>query len=370
MKKSILFMAQLPPPVHGAAIRNKSLLDSKLLNSEFDLYPLPLKFVDNMKDLGKFSFRKIFVMIGYCFKLIKMLLTKNPDLVYFTMSPSGGAFYRDILFITIIKLFGKKTLLHFRVKGIKNTSKSPVGRLLVKYAFKNSDIICLSRHQLTDLNGMAQRQPYIVPNGIKVETSFLHLADENQDKIADTVKILFLSNLSRKKGIPDLIEALEILRNRGYDFNVSLVGNEWDLSFEDVQRMISAANLSDKVKIEGPKFGKEKFSFIAASDIFVFPTYFELFPGVILEAMQFGKAIVSTFEGSIPEIIENGVDGILVKQQHPADLAGAIASLIDDPVKRKAMGACAKKKFFDQFTLEQFERNMQMTYEDVLKNKI
>lgn len=360
-------MAQLPPPVHGAAIRNKSLLDSDLLNKEFNLYPLPLKFIDNMKDLGKFSFRKILLMVQYCFRMFGIFFSKKIDLVYFTMSPSGGAFYRDILFITIIKLFGKKALLHFRVKGIKKTSQSAMGRTLIKYAFRDSDIICLSQHHLLDLNGLAQRQPYIVPNGIKVEKTFLHLADEYVATGRRLPKILFLSNLSRKKGIPDLIAALAILKNRGYDFDVSLVGNEWDLSFDDINIMITQAGLSGKIKLEGAKFGKEKFEFISQSDIFVFPTYFELFPGVILEAMQFGKAIVTTFEGSIPEIIENYKDGIMVKQQDPEALANGISYLIDQPARRDEMGTSAKKKFFEQFTLETFERNMQSVFEDACK---
>lgn len=112
-------MAQLPPPVHGAALRNKSLLESSLLNNEFKIYSLPLKFINNLKDLGKFSLRKMFLMMVHCIRMTCILLTKKIDLVYFTMSPSGGAFYRDILFISIIKLFGKKRILHFRVKGIQ-----------------------------------------------------------------------------------------------------------------------------------------------------------------------------------------------------------------------------------------------------------
>jgi hypothetical protein len=61
-----------------------------------------------MKDLGKFSFRKIWLMIRYCLSLAGILINNKVDVVYFTMSPSGGAFYRDMLFITIIKLFAKK----------------------------------------------------------------------------------------------------------------------------------------------------------------------------------------------------------------------------------------------------------------------
>src|SRR5262245_18160635 len=99
MKKRILFMAQLPPPVHGASLRNKSLLDSKVLNEQFDSISLPLKYIDEMKDMGKISPRKILLMIRHAMKMTWIFLTRKIDLVYFTMSPSGGAFYRDVFFI-------------------------------------------------------------------------------------------------------------------------------------------------------------------------------------------------------------------------------------------------------------------------------
>lgn len=357
-------MAQLPPPVHGAALRNKSLLDSELLNNEFNIINLPLRFIDNMKDIEKFSFTKIWIMIRHCYRMTGILFNNKIDVVYFTMSPSGGAFYRDILFITIIKLFHKKRILHFRVKGIKKTATSPLGRFLVRYAFRGSEIVCLSNHHMLDVEGFPDNTPFLVPNGIKVETQFLYLMDE---KIPSAVPhLLFLSNLSVKKGIPDLINAFGILKEKGYKFTAGIVGNEWDMSFAQVKELILDKGIENEVKLEGPKFGKEKFEQLARADIFVFPTYFELFPGVVLEAMQFGKAIVSTFEGSIPEMIDNNVNGILVQQQNASALADAISQFLDNPEKIIEFGALAKKKFFEEFTLQAFESKMHTVFKEVI----
>jgi glycosyltransferase involved in cell wall biosynthesis len=366
MKHTILFMAQLPPPVHGAALRNKSLLESELLNNEFNVISLPLKFIDDMKDMGKFSFRKIFLMARHAFRMIGIFTSRKVDLVYFTMSPSGFAFYRDIFFIALIKLFGKKRLLHFRMKGIQATGKKRIGNKLVKYAFKGSDIVCLSHHHMMDMEGFTNRPPYIVPNGIKVEKEFLPLADEYRFDANAPAKLLFLSNLTRTKGIPELIEAVAMLKTKGYRMQVDIVGDEWYMSFNEAKELISKAGVEDIVTLVGPKTGRDKFRFIANADLFVFPTWFELFPGVILEAMQFGKPIVSTFEGSIPDIVENGKDGILVEPKNAVQLAEAIAYMLDHPTVRLEMAANARKKFFEDFTLEAFERKMHAVFEDVL----
>ena len=359
-------MAQLPPPVHGAALRNKSLLESELLNHQFSIISLPLKFIDDMRDMGKFSFNKLFLMLRHCYRMIRILLTRKVDLVYFTMSPSGFAFYRDILFITIIKLFRKKRLLHFRMKGLQVTGKKPIGRILVKFAFKGSEIVCLSRHHTLDVEGLTDKPPYIVPNGIKVERDFLYLSDAYVHTPGSTPKLLFLSNLSRKKGVPELIQAFGILKRKGYNFTANIVGDEWSMSFDDAKHLIKKEALEESVTLEGPKTGLEKYTFIAQADLFVFPTWFELFPGVILEAMQFGKPIVSTFEGSIPDIVDNNENGLLVEQRNADQLAEAIAYMLDHPSERFRMAANARKKFFEDFTLEAFERKMHHVFEEVI----
>jgi glycosyltransferase involved in cell wall biosynthesis len=364
-RKAILFMAQLPPPVHGAALRNKSLLESEEINKKYILHSLPLKFVDDIRDLGKFSFKKILLTIQYCFRLSGILMGRKVDFVYFTMSPSGGAFYRDIIFISIIKLFRKKRLLHFRVKGIQQTATSKLGRKLVRFAFKGSDVICLSYNHTKDVEGLTWNKPYIVANGIKVEREFLELFGNTLPN-REPPRILFLSNLSRKKGVPELLEALGNLKLKNHSFTADLVGSEWDMSFEDVRKLIREHGLNGNVNIAGPKYGKEKFQFIAQADIFVFPTYFELFPGVVLEAMQFGKAIVSTTEGSIPEIIDHGVNGLLVEPRNTSQLAAAIESMLENPEQRQNMGQLAQSKFFKEFTLTAFENRMIAVFDDVL----
>jgi len=366
-KKRILFMAQLPPPVHGAALRNKSLLESKVINDQFEISSLPLRFVDDLKEIGSFSFKKVLVAIGFCFKLFFILVTKKIDLAYFTMSPKGGAFYRDVLFITILKVFRKKVLLHFRVKGIQTTASSGTGRRLVRYAFRGSDIVCLSMHQLEDMKGFLTKPPYIVPNGIQVEKYRFETKDPcSEPGPGKQLHILFLSNLMRTKGIYELVESLEMLRKRNFNFEVAIAGKEFDISYAELNGLLREKQLEDFVKVIGPVYGEEKFKTIAAADIFVFPTYFELFPGVVLEAMQYGRPIISTFEGSIPEMIDQEVNGMLVPPKDPVALADAMENLLSDCAKRERLGAAAKEKFFKEFTLEKFEENMKSVFIDVI----
>jgi Glycosyltransferase len=361
MKEKILFLLQVPPPVHGAALRNLSLVESTLLKESFLIKLLPLRFADEIKDIGSVSVKKFWRLIIFLFKLIVELIFSRPKFVYFTISPVGNAFFRDVLIVAIIKLFRIPIAYHLRGLGIREEYKKGINRRLYDFVFRNSFVICLSKNHTLDIQGILQRKILIVPNGIKVEA---HPLPFNEAAIP---QLLFLSNYIKSKGVLDFLEALRILHEKGVPFKSKLIGSPWDVSIEDLRNFVTAHGMSSKVEINEPKFAEEKFNAILDADIFVLPTYYELFPGVVLEAMQCGKPIVSTLTGAIPEIIDDGVNGFLVPTHQPGAVANKIEILIKDPALRKQFGDAAYRKFMDNYTLEGFEQNMKETFEEILK---
>jgi len=116
--------------------------------------------------------------------------------------------------------------------------------------------------------------------------------------------------------------------------------------------------MNDTVCYLGKKYGADKYEIYADADIFVLPTFYEneCFPLVLLEAMQFSLPLVSTKEGGIPDIIEEGVNGLMVSPRNPVHLAKKLASLIEDAELRALMGKNAYTKYKRSYTLELFER--------------
>ena len=118
----------------------------------------------------------------------------------------------------------------------------------------------------------------------------------------------------------------------------------------------------------GKKYGKEKDEAYQQTDIFVFPTYYhnECFPLVLLEAMQYGLPCISTNEGAISDIVDDGVTGYIVKAHNAGHLAAKIEELIDDKQKRMDMGMNGYRKFQEQFTLDMFEKRMSEVLEQLM----
>ena len=177
------------------------------------------------------------------------------------------------------------------------------------------------------------------------------------------VNILFLSNLIEGKGIFILLEACRLLKDRGLPFRCTFIGREGDVTAAAFRARIDEAGLSGKVYYEGPKYGKEKYAEFAGADIFAFPSHYDTFGLVNLEAMQFCLPVVSTWQGGIPDVVEDGVTGFLVPVKSPALVADRLEELIRDPGLRIKMGKAGYEKYKKEFTMEIFENRLRSILE-------
>jgi len=128
---------------------------------------------------------------------------------------------------------------------------------------------------------------------------------------------------------------------------------------------ITEKGLSSFISVVGPKHGEEKMRVFNNADIFVLPTLEDIFGLVNLEAMQYSLPIVSTFEGAIPDVVEDGVTGFLVPQRDATILADRLEMLINDASLREKMGAAGRAKYERQFTLERFENRIKEILQEV-----
>ena len=181
--------------------------------------------------------------------------------------------------------------------------------------------------------------------------------------------VLFLSNMMAEKGVWTLVSAAQVLRQRGFDFEVHFVGKWSDISEDDFIALVKEARLESVCMAYGPQYGKDKEVFWRNADLFVFPTFYhnECFPLVLLEAMQHGVPCVSTAEGGIPSIIDDGKTGFLVERQNAKMLAEKMAWLMEHPEECKCMGMKGREKFELEFTLDVFERKLKSILEQCLE---
>jgi glycosyltransferase involved in cell wall biosynthesis len=363
MKKKILFIVQLPPPVHGTSLMNQYVVQSRLIQSEFECAVLPMQFSDNITDIGTASFKKLWRLLVFCTRLVGKLIAFRPHVVYFTMAPVGKAFYRDALFSCLMRPFRCKRLFHLHGKGIAGeAAASSFKRLLYKFVFSNSHLILLANSLKQDVSTVYAGNPFILHNGIPDRPTPLERTHNSMPVF------LYLSNLVSSKGIHIFLKSIVNLHKKKIPFRAIITGAPYDISIEQVKKFIVEHNLGPNTIVTGPLYGKEKEAVLLEANILVFPTYYqnEAFPLTILEAMQAGLAVVTTSNGAISEIIENGVTGFITPMQDTAATTEKMELLAINATVRKEMGLKAIESVKQRYTMNIFERRLYDIFKQVL----
>lgn len=366
-KPHILYIATFPPPVHGASMVSIQIKESKLLNETFDGDYVNIGTSHKITEIGKsgltIKFVKLFRFLEALLKTLYLLIRHKYDLCYCAITCHGTGFIKDTPFVLLCKLFDKKIVIHQHNKGMSKDVDKPLFRWLLPLVYNNTKVILLSKFLYSDIEKIVKKENVIIcPNGIKqTKNKSDHKNNDMANLEHSTLHILFLSNLLISKGVLDLLDALEILKDKGYSFVCDFVGGETkDIDTNRFSQEVNNRRLNGVATYHGRKYGKEKEDYLERTDIFVLPTYNECFPLVLLEAMEKGIACISTNEGGIRDIIDDGKNGIIVSQKDVESLTFAIEKLLVNNKLREDIGKASKQKFEENFTEEAFERKMRM----------
>ena len=370
MKNNILFLLHLPPPVHGSSVVGLSIKESEHINQTFEGRYINLLASKKVDESGNVNIRKLFGFVGIGLKLFGELMKQKPTLCYFALTTTGAAFYRDVLLVILLKLFCVKRVYHLHNKGVSRCAQHRTNRLFYKFVFKGTNVILLSKNLYSDIQEFVnESEVYICPNGITDQLP--KSKNQSKNKLESVVRILFLSNLIESKGVFILLEAFAFLKKNGMHFEGVFIGGESDVTITKFNNWVNQLELNQQVVYLGRKYGREKHQAFSEADIFTFPTYYnnECFPLVLLEAMQFSLPVISTFEGGIPDIVEDGVTGFLVPQKNSKVLAERLEFLMKKPELRTKMGMAGRSKYEKEFTLENFDTNLVSILKQIIENK-
>lgn len=355
--KKILFLMQLPPPVHGASVVNKSIHDSSLVNSTFLTKFVNISPAINVDELGKFSIRKLFISFFILIKSIFYYVYFSPNLVYMTLSPHGIAFWKDSIILIVIKVLRGKCIVHLHGKGIADeVSSSKIKKIFYKFVFKRVDVIHLSESLSKDTEAIRDNKAsvYILNNGV-------HSPCFDFTSKSGVLRFLYLSNYIPEKGADTLVKAINLIEDKYINsFTVDFYGKQVDEKFfQELNRNLEN-KFRDSINFFGPIYSEDKFTAFSNRHVFVLPTYYknESFPLSILEAMSFGLPILSTFEGSIPEIVVDGETGFIFPANDPVKLSHLMVFYIQNPDILFKHRVNSYERFKKKYTLEQFETEL------------
>ena len=185
---------------------------------------------------------------------------------------------------------------------------------------------------------------------------------------ADSQILLNIARVSPQKGLLYAVRALpEIVRHYPQAQLLS-VGSTADAHWTaQLKREAENMGVADHFHVLGAQ--TNVVDFLRASDIFVFPSLYEGLGIALIEAMAAGCVCVATNTGPIPEVLEDGKDGILVPPADPQQLAYTVCELLGDPNRRSELSAAAKETAFRRFQPRQSAERLLSIYESVVDHR-
>ena len=188
-----------------------------------------------------------------------------------------------------------------------------------------------------------------------VDTAAFHPVPRATD-VGRPMAILAIGTLHEVKGQTHLIEACRRLAADGVDFVCRFIGDGPDRPA--LERQIAEAGLTDRVELLGQRPRDEVIGLLGTSDVLVAPSVptkggkREGIPVVLMEAMSAGLPVVASSLSGIPELVADGVTGLLVPPGDPAAIAAALRRLADDPDLRTRLGVAARGRVVADFDVD------------------
>lgn len=295
----------------------------------------------------------IYSIIAFMF----FFITKRNYDIYHIHVASYGSTFRKSLYVKAAKKWGKKVLLH--VHGAEYMvfyEKSKKKDRIISFLNSADKVVALSNEWKNTFEKVFNIKNCIVlENGIDIEK--FSVAVNNKE--IDSHAFLALGRLGKRKGTYDLIEAVSNVKKRIPDIKCYLAG---DGDVENCRSLIQKKGLQNNIYVVGWVDFDMKLELLKKTSVLVLPSYNEGLPMAILEGMASGKPIISTNVGAIPEVIVNGVNGVLINPGNISELEIAMIKYATDFNSVKIAQDANLKLVNQKYSMEVMHNKLKQIY--------
>lgn len=365
-KKNIVILGKLPPPFIGPAMATQIMLKSKL-RQEFEIYHLDTSDHRDINTLGKIDFQNIFLAFKQYCKLVWLLVSQKPEIVYLPNKQTTIGFLQDLPIMIITKLFRKKLVCHLRGGDFLNwyNSLPAFMKWVVRkaYSFVDAQIVLGRNLKYIFAGIVVDEKIHVVPNGANFVFS-----SAGKNGAAESLKILYLANFHRSKGVLDVLYAIPHIYQESKSVEFTFAGSWRDEETKEEFERFMRRNRGLPIRVLGPVSGERKMKLYSESDVFVFPSYYppEGHPWVIVEATAAGLAIIATDHGAIAESVIDGKNGFIVEKKNPKQISERIIFLSRNRKVVREMGKESRRRYEENYTEDMMVERLKNCFNSVL----
>lgn len=349
----LIVIGPLPPPVHGVAISTALALANPILNNRFEVRHLDTTDARTIENLGRWDFTNVALGLKALAGLARRLRGRK-GVVYLPLSENVGGFARDSLFIRLAALVGWKVTVHIRNSTFRDFygARSRPFQWWIRTTLSRLTSMAVLGVTLRPLfDGlMDSSRIVVVPNGTPEAPQL--------NEVTDPDLVLYLSNLSSKKGIREGVDAALILVREHPTARVVFVG-AWESQELARELKARAAPAKGRIEFRPPITGEAKERLLASCAVLLFaPAWGEGHPRIVLEAICRGLPLVTSDRATIAETVTDGREAFVLPDPVPEHLAARILQLLGDEALRTRMGEAARQRYLAAYTQERADMRL------------
>jgi glycosyltransferase involved in cell wall biosynthesis len=209
---------------------------------------------------------------------------------------------------------------------------------------------------------------HLVYHGLSADFARMLAADEHPQPANGALHVLGVGRLVAKKGFDVLVEACGELDRRGIPFDATIIGQD-DKHGDAIRRRVQQLGLEQRIRIPGAMGPDELLDQYRRASALCMPCRLldddrDGIPNVLVEAMAAGTPVVATSVSGIPELIEDGVNGLLVEPEAPDQLADALLRLHRDPGLAARLRQAGRTTVEERFDGDRLARELASLFEE------
>lgn len=306
--------------------------------------------------------------LAYVFKVFLLAYLRRRELDVIQVHVAGIAMIPAFI---ISKITGKPYVVTCHGSDIRILRKKAIVRFLQKILLLKASYVVAVSKDITDLlikeYGLSSQSIKLIPNGYDEVFVKQLLARPSNDVCQKTPSVVFVGSLREVKDPLNLIEAFKVISDRIKNIHLQIVGD--GPLRPAVERKIKRYKLQDRVTLHGMVPHQRALEVMASAEIYISTSVEEGLPTSLIEAMALEKAVITTGVGGVPEIIIDGVNGLLTPPRLPERIAQLIERLLKDPVLAERLEKAAAESVRD-FSWNSIAQKYQSIYQEVRRQRI
>ena len=362
----ILFLAQLPPPVHGVTVVSERVACMLEESGAANVERRWQGGARSLTDIGTKNFSKVRELIGLAVSLVSdWVRGRRYDAAYLTFTPWSHAAIRDAGLAWLAGLLAPRVLVHLHTEGLGEVLQSGSLRArIIRALLRKSELVAITEEtaQMAERAGLFSRVNRLA--NMAERPVALEGRGRREREATGAVHCAYLGNYDERKGIYDFVDVIGALKSDGACVTATIAGGPSRfVTSQNLADYIAGRGLGDDIDVHGFVDDDVKSRLLQEADLFIYPTRHDHAPLVLLEAMAHGAVPITLDAGGIRSLMGAGLaENVFDHTAEPRSvrqwMVERVKDYIGDPKRLERARAVTTRHFEDHFSEGRFRASL------------